>query len=125
MSVVLDSSAVLAVIFDEDGAERVAPIMDGALLSVVNLAEIATKLVEKGYSAEDVRETCANLDATLVPLDEAQAVAAGLLRARTGKRVSLGDRCCLALAATRSATAVTGDRPWAKLDVGVAVELIR
>jgi PIN domain nuclease of toxin-antitoxin system len=51
---------------------------------------------------------------------------AGLLRAGTrGKGLSLGDRYCLALAASRNAVAVTADRAWANLDIGLSIEMVR
>jgi ribonuclease VapC len=39
--------------------------------------------------------------------------------------LSLGDRACLALALTRGEPAVTADRQWAQLDLGIRIELIR
>lgn len=42
MTAVLDASALLALLFDEPGAESVAEVIaDGAALSTVNLAEVA------------------------------------------------------------------------------------
>ena len=56
----------------------------------------------------------------------ARAEAAGLLQATTRSAgLSLGDRCYLALASSLGAPAVTTDRAWARLDCGVAVELVR
>jgi PIN domain nuclease of toxin-antitoxin system len=39
--------------------------------------------------------------------------------------LSLGDRACLALARMRRLPAVTADRAWARLDLGIAIELVR
>ena len=45
MSVVLDASALLALLGREAGAERVAiALMDGPSMSAVNAAEVAAKL---------------------------------------------------------------------------------
>lgn len=50
----------------------------------------------------------------------------GKLRARTRSRtLSLGDRACRALAAARRVSAVTVDRGWAGLDVGMEVVVAR
>ena len=43
-AVVLDASALLALLLNEPGAKRVAAVPDGALLSAVNLAEIVSRL---------------------------------------------------------------------------------
>ena len=62
----------------------------------------------------------------VIPLDQATAHASGLMRAQTKSiGLSLGDRACLALARSVGATALTTDRAWAALDIGVTVELIR
>jgi PIN domain nuclease of toxin-antitoxin system len=47
------------------------------------------------------------------------------LPATRGHGLSLGDRACLALARTLGATALTTDRAWRAVDVGVAIEVIR
>jgi PIN domain nuclease of toxin-antitoxin system len=130
VTVVLDTSAVLAVIFGEDGAERVAPLLlpSAAMISAVNLAEIATKLIERDYSDEDVRITVDDLRAMARPLDTETAILTGLLRRPTRSRgLSLGDRACLALARTEGCAAVTADRNWRDIAaaVGVPIEVIR
>lgn len=126
MSVVLDSSAVLAVLRDEPGSEAVASRTDGALISAVNLAEVVTRLVERGGSDDAAEAASGSLGLTVVPFDAPQAVAAGLLRRATRSAgLSLGDRACLALAQAEGLPAVTADRAWGDLDVGIAVEVIR
>lgn len=123
---VLDASALLCLLFREPGAERVEAVLAGARMGAPNLAEVVAKLVERGADGAAVVADLAELDLEIVPLDRAQAEAAGLLQAVTRSAgLSLGDRCCLALASSLGATAVTTDRAWAKLDCGVTVELTR
>ena len=123
---VLDASALLCLLFGEPGAERVEALLPGARMGAANLAEVVAKLVERGADGDAVLADLAELDLAIVPLDRAQAEASGLMRARTrGAGLSLGDRCCLALAASLSATAITTDRTWAQLDGDVAVLLVR
>lgn len=123
---VLDASAVLAAFFDEPGAEAVADKMGGALLCSVNYSEVISKLVDRGTPAEQIVEIMAQLDVEVVPADRELAMRAGLLRAETrGKGLSLGDRYCLALAASSNAVAVTADRAWAELGIGLPIELVR
>ena len=123
---VLDASAVLVAFFDEPGAEAVADRMDGALLCSVNYSEVVSKLVDRGTPAEQIVEIMGQLDVELVTADRELAMRAGLLRAESrGKGLSLGDRYCLALAASRNAVAVTADRAWADLDIGLSIEMVR
>lgn len=123
---VLDASALLCLLFREPGAERVEALMPGARVSAANLAEVIAKLVDRGIDEPAIVAELAELDLEIVPLDRAQAEASGLLRAVTrAAGLSLGDRCCLALARQLGATAVTTDRAWAGLQAGVAIEVAR
>ena len=117
---------MLAAFFDEPGAAAVADRMDGALLCSVNYSEVVSKLVDRGTPAEQIVEIMEQLDVVVVPADRELAMRAGLLRTETrGKGLSLGDRYCLALAASRNAVAVTADRAWADLDIGLSIEMVR
>lgn len=123
---VLDASAVLASLRNEAGGERVLPVMETSLLSAVNLAEVATRLLDLGASAADIDGLPERLRCEVVPFDERLALSAGLLRVQTRHLgLSVGDRACLALAQREGLPVLTGDRAWARLDVGVEVVLIR
>lgn len=123
---VLDASALLAVMFGERGAEAVLEALPGAVIGAVNLAEVVAKLQERGVPEAEIDRDIAELDLPVIPFDEVQAMAAGKLRARTRSHgLSLGDRACLALAATRRVPAITTDRGWAELDIGVEVVVAR
>jgi PIN domain nuclease of toxin-antitoxin system len=125
---IFDTSAVLAVVFDEPGAEQATRWLqtDDALISSVNLAEVWSKLRDKGLSDEDVVAITQHLPLEVVPFSTQQARAAGQLRTLTQTLgLSLGDRCCLALATEHAgATVVTADRPWVGL-TGFDIALIR
>ena len=124
---VLDASALLALLNGEEGAELVYGCLPEAIISTVNLAEVVTRLAAIGMPEDEIRETLGILGLVTVPLDEEQAYLIGLMVPRTKPLgLSLGDRACLALAGTRSATAVTADRAWAKLpDQGISIKLVR
>lgn len=124
--VVLDASALLALLNQEDGAERVAPFVADAVISTVNLAEVVTRLALAGMPETAIRETLALLPLESVPFDVGQAIEVGLLAPTTKPSgLSAGDRVCLVLARRLNATAVTADQAWVDINAGVAVELIR
>ena len=125
-SAVLDASAVLAYVNGEPGAEVVAAVIGDALISAVNLAEAVTKLVERGGTLEQASEVLALAELDVIDFNRALAVqAGGLIAATRAKGLSLGDRACLALAARENLPAITADRVWAALKLGVEVRLIR
>ena len=115
---VFDASAILAMVFNEPGADKVEALLQGsaASISAVNLAEVVARLVERGFALDHVDAICAGLRIEVVPLDTATAQRSGKLRAATRSLgLSLGDRCCLALAQGLNAEVVTADRPWKAL----------
>ena len=123
---VVDSSAVLAVIQAEPGSDDAVEWLDGALLSAVNYAEIITKLVEKGVPLNIARAIVSEIGIRVVAYDIGLADRTGELRLKTRHLgLSLADRACLALAERESAVAMTADRNWAALDIGVDIHLIR
>ncbi|MYE12677.1 MAG: type II toxin-antitoxin system VapC family toxin [Gammaproteobacteria bacterium] len=126
MSIVYDSSAVLAILLDEPGARRAAETLDHGVLSAVNASEVVARLIDQGAKDDDARGALQGLDLAIRPFDESLAVAAGLLRRSTRRRgLSLGDRACLALALRERAPVLTADRAWTELELDVEVELIR
>lgn len=127
-SAVLDASALLCLMLDEPGAERVTAALESGdcCISAVNLAEAVAKLDEAGVPKEELAPLASSLRLHVEPFDQAQAVHCGLLRRSTRSLgLSLGDRACLQLALTRGAVALTTDRAWAKVKVGAKIELIR
>jgi ribonuclease VapC len=123
---VFDSSVVLAIIGNEIGGEEFAEFASSAFISTVNYIEVISKLVDRGLAESMINQTLADLNLAIVNLDESQAAYAGFLRTKTrAKGLSLGDRACLALAHSTGRTALTADRAWTDLDIGVPIELIR
>ena len=123
---VLDASAILCRLFDEPGAAEVERRRPDAIVSAVNLAEVVSKLVERGASDALAPQAIATLNITVVPLHREMAEIAGFLRTATRHAgLSLGDRCCLALAAGTGRIAATTDKAWANVQVGVVIETLR
>jgi PIN domain nuclease of toxin-antitoxin system len=112
-------------------------------VSAPNFAEALSKLIDARPALADTLPDAAprrtsETGATLLDLPMAggaiviepftleDAVLCAKLRPMTKSAgLSLGDRCCLALARRLGAPALTSDAAWVKLDVGVAVRLIR
>lgn len=124
--IVLDASALLAFLFREPGHEVVAASLDGSCISAVNLAEVLGRFAREGHDPELVLERIGATEIDIVPfLAEDAAEVAALVPPTLARGLSLGDRACLALARSRGIPALTADREWAGLAVGVDVRLVR
>ena len=124
--VVLDASALLALLNSEPGSRIVEESLSSAAVSAVNLSEVVSKLSERGMPEAEVRTALEGLGLDVRPFDTAMAYSAGTLRPATrGLGLSLGDRACLALGLCLSAPVLTTDRSWKKLKIGVKIRAIR
>ncbi|MEA3040689.1 MAG: hypothetical protein QOC65_178 [Sphingomonadales bacterium] len=124
--IVFDSSAILALLFEEPGGTVVAANLLGGVVSTVNHSEIVGRMIDQGQSFADARKTVARLRLDTIPFDREQADRAAELRTSTLPfGLSLGDRACIALAERMGARVMTADRQWAKAPLPVAIELIR
>jgi ribonuclease VapC len=125
--IVLDASAILAVINGETGAERLTPdLLARAVVSTVNLAEVQTKLVSRGWTSAQAWEDATSPVCEVVPFDEGQARIAGDLVTQTRHLgLSLGDRACLALGIALKLPVYTAERAWKNVEVGARIQAIR
>lgn len=122
----IDASALLALVFREKGADYLRDRLPRCRISAVNLAEVASRLSDRGMPDVEATELIHATGVDCVPFDARQALASASLRRKTRAfGLSLGDRACLALAATGKLTALTADRIWtdaarvAKVEVDV------
>jgi ribonuclease VapC len=132
VSSVLDASALLAYLSDEQGGELVADaIADGTTISTVNLAEVLSRVSGRGGDpARLVREMSDRglLDGAISvePFTAEDALEVARLRPSTRERgLSLGDRACVALASRLDLPAFTADTAWSKIDLPIEVQQIR
>lgn len=126
MNHVLDASVILAALNNESGADLALELLASGSVSAVNLSEVVGKLQRKGMDDDAIATILESLDCEVVPFDKDQAVLAGLMTRLTAPRgLSLGDRACLALAASRYLPCFTAERAWLDLPLRVDVRLIR
>ena len=123
---VLDASALLALINSEPGWKVVAATLPEAAISAVNLAEVVTKMVDIGIPEEDAWAEAADLVPLIIGFGPELARATAGLRVMTRQLgLSFGDRACLALAQQLHLPALTADTAWRRLSIGVEIRFLR
>lgn len=125
--VVLDASAMLAIIDQEPGHEKLTPkVLSDAVCSTVNLAEVQTKLISRGWSSIEAWEDATSTIQEAIPFTAEHAQRTGEFVSQ-GKHLglSLGDRACLAVADMLKCPVYTADKVWKELRTSVKIHLIR
>lgn len=123
---VLDASAVLAYLKGEPGGQYVRDRLNVSVITAVNLAEVASVWTDISNDPSEAHLVMDSLPCAIASIDRAVGIRSGLMRHQTRSRgLSLGDRICLAYAESVGLPVLTADRPWADLDIGVDVRLIR
>jgi ribonuclease VapC len=125
--IVLNASAVLAIIHREPGHEKLTlSLLDGSLCSSVNLAEVQGKLVTRGWASDEAWDDATSAIDEVVLFEAQQARTAGDLIVQTRPLgLSLGDRACLALGIALNAPVYTTEKAWKKLSLGIPIYVIR
>ncbi|WP_445682865.1 type II toxin-antitoxin system VapC family toxin [Radicibacter daui] len=126
--VILDASALLAMLREEPGGAEVAGVIHDAWISAVNYAEVVSHFVHAGMPAIEVDAMLRPLPFSILAADTETARLAGRLRALTSDAgLSLGDRFCLALSLQEGLPAWTADRQWGSIAdrIGAKIFIIR
>ena len=129
---VLDASVLVALVYDEPGADRLeSAIRGGALTSTLNWAETLSRMVERGETVDAALARLRLQIAALgkidvVPFTESHARETARLRQTTRHLgLSLADRACLALGRLHRLPVLTTDRAWRSLHISVKIDVIR
>lgn len=124
--VVLDTSALLAVLLEEPGAETVIAEMQGAEIPIINYCEVLTKSVEQGGDLDEVERIVRTYLLRIRAFREGHALEVARLRPLTRHLgLGLGDRACLVQGKFSDMPILTADTKWARLDLGIDIRLIR
>jgi ribonuclease VapC len=125
-SVVLDASALIALLRSEPGADKVAASLAEAIISAVNHSEVLKKTIERGGAAESAGAFIRSLSVAIVPYDESQAFLSASLYPQTKEHgMSFADRACLALGMQRRVTVLTAEHRMGLVTLPIKVKLIR
>ncbi len=124
--VILDASALIASIYQEKGFENVDEHLSSAVISAVNLSEVASYLVKQGNSISEAQSLLKDLALEVIDFNEAQSFKVAELTKKTIKNgLSLGDRACISLGILKNLPILTADKIWKNLDLEAKIILIR
>ena len=122
--IVLDASALIAMLKQEAGGDMVAQVIGDTKITAINYAEVISHFCHAGMPIAEVDAMLRPLPLVIVSADEKLARLAGHLRTLTSSAgLSLGDRFCLALAQLENLPAWTSDRKWHTFAEAVQVEI--
>lgn len=124
---ILDASALIALLIQERGYEKVVEILPQSIMSSVNVAEVAKFLKERNKLDDgQIQNTIYSLIEQILPFDDKLAFLSSSIIDKTKTfGLSLGDRACIALGLTTGYLIYTADKAWAELKLECTIKLIR
>jgi ribonuclease VapC len=127
--VIVDASALLALINNEKGADKVEALLGNIIMSSVNITEVASKIYDL-LDSEDEEQCKLAIEPfvdSIIEFDKAQCYIAALLKNKTKHiGLSLGDRACIATGLQLGLPVYTADKAWSKLEIPeLKIHLIR
>lgn len=131
--VILDASALIALLKAEPGADIVEGHITEAVISAINVGEVAQYHLRSNSDLAGFEAVMTVLELDILPVNGEQVYAAAELRMasiREGKKgspLSQADSICLAAAKLYGWTVLTSDKEWCRVadEEGIALTLIR
>jgi PIN domain nuclease of toxin-antitoxin system len=124
--VILDTSAFLALLNNENGKDVVEPLLPCSIMSSINISEVVSELNSKLSLPVNQIQKILYLVYEIYPFDKNLAIQSGLLKqSYSHLGLSLGDRACLALASHLNLPLYTANKAWSELDTDLTITQIR
>lgn len=123
--VVLDATAILALLGEETGADTVRAHVDEAIVSAVSVAEVLETQMRHGVPGKLAADRLEAMPWRVVAFDALQArLASALAPAVREVGLGFGERASLALAQLLDLPVLTADRAWARLKLDILIQVI-
>ncbi len=115
--VIADTSAILAYLNFETGADKVHKHLAQIHLTMVNVAEIVAVVSRHKVSRSWIEERVFQVFSEILQFDREHAYLSGALEPVTRPRgLSLGDRACLAAGILHGWPVLTAESTWTEID---------
>ena len=128
MIYLIDASAIICMLWDEPGADVVIERADRACMSAVNFSEVSIRLARDGLDPRELLEDVLEFGIDVLDFDfrcSMRLIDVQAYERRSGVRLSLGDRCCLATAMAEDLPILTADREWSRFADLVDIQFVR
>ena len=123
---ILDASALLAYLHQEQGGSQIKQILPIAFMSTVNWCEVVQKLRARLIDDKAIAKNLTLLGLRFIPFNLEHAdIAAQLWQVTASFGLSLGDRACLATGLCENMPVMTADQIWQKIPLSMDIQLIR
>jgi len=124
--VLLDTSAIIALLKKEPGYELLEEVIANGAVSTVNLSELVSVLARNSIEESEIDEIIRDIIPEIVPFTEDIAVQAGkLVKLTKDFGLSLGDRACIATGIYHNMPIYTTDKVWKNLKTSVQIVVVR
>lgn len=125
--VILDSSALLALLQNETGSAVVEELLGGIVMSSINISEVASILLDSEMNTEQVMKSIEPFIDSIIAFDfEHSILCASLRKCTKHLGLSLGDRACISLGIKLELPIYTADKAWTELKMNnIDIRLIR
>lgn len=124
MSAVVDGASAMALMLNEPGADVVAGVIRGSLMTAINVSECCSRGVERGATVEAVLSILQRYEVNVIAFDLDLAIDAARLREPSRPAgAGIGDRACLALARRRAVPLFTADKRLSSVAAAVQVDV--
>jgi len=116
--VILDASALLALIKNESGASTLEDMLGQIVMSTLSLTEAATILLQSDMTLQECEDCLLPLISQLIPFDTSHALLTAILTKQLkGKDLPLEARACLALGMKMNLPIYTAKQRGAELEL--------
>lgn len=123
---ILDASALLALLQGEPGADKVQAVLHRAIINTVNWSEVIQKLSVHDPEAADIRPEMELTGLKIIPFSVEQAeIGASLWAQAKPFGLSLADRACIATGIHHKMEVMTTDKIWQDLELPIKIQAIR
>lgn len=122
--ILLDTSALIALLKKEPGYEKVANVIAHSAISSVNLCELVSILAKNNIPGNEIDNIIHDILPEIIPFCDEVAIKAGKLsKFTTDYGLSLGDIACIATAEYYNMEVYTCDKTWTKLKKNISANI--